>query len=190
MTHIVHLTVYLKSHCTGMVFWKSSCRLSTDRSRPNGSPSWCPRISWKPSPRRVALIVLLSHVSLTIRTVQQVHPRLRHAPAESCRPSAVLAAAESVSMSTRIIRALTCAVSTVEVDILKPDTGVVTIERPLHSSSKGSSSRAGTSGQTTPERMQYTEPVSEGEDEEMDMAPGKHRTQQLRMIRTTHSPCS
>ncbi|KAI0707185.1 SPX-domain-containing protein [Earliella scabrosa] len=60
-----------------------------------------------------------------------------------------------------------------EVDILKPDTGVVTIERPLHSSSKGSSSRAGTSGQTTPERMQYTEPVSEGEDEEMDMAPAR-----------------
>ncbi len=61
-----------------------------------------------------------------------------------------------------------------EVDILKPDTGVVTIERPLHSSSKGTSSRAGTSGQTTPERVQYTEPVSEGEDdEEMDLAPGK-----------------
>ncbi|RDX57094.1 SPX-domain-containing protein [Lentinus brumalis] len=61
-----------------------------------------------------------------------------------------------------------------EVDILKPDTGVVTIERPLHSSSKGTSSRAGTSGQTTPERLQYTEPVSEGEDdEEMDLAPAK-----------------
>ncbi|KAI0787484.1 SPX-domain-containing protein [Fomes fomentarius] len=61
-----------------------------------------------------------------------------------------------------------------DVDILKPDTGVVTIERPLHSSSKGTSSRtSGTSGQTTPERMQYTEPVSEGEDEEMDLAPAK-----------------
>ena len=61
-----------------------------------------------------------------------------------------------------------------EVDILKPDTGVVTIERPLHSSSKGTSSRAGTSGQTTPERLQYAEPVSEGEeDEEMDLAPGE-----------------
>ncbi|RPD74979.1 SPX-domain-containing protein [Lentinus tigrinus ALCF2SS1-7] len=61
-----------------------------------------------------------------------------------------------------------------EVDILKPDTGVVTIERPLHSSSKGTSSRAGTSGQTTPERTQYAEPVSEGEeDEDMDLAPAK-----------------
>ena len=61
-----------------------------------------------------------------------------------------------------------------EVDILKPDTGVVTIERPLHmSSSKGTSSRAVTSGQTTPERMHYTEPVSEGEEEEMDLAPAR-----------------
>ena len=65
-----------------------------------------------------------------------------------------------------------------EVDILKPDTGVVTIERPLHSSSsKGTSSRAGTSGETTPERLQYTEPVSEGkDDEEMDLAPGEFPT--------------
>ena len=61
-----------------------------------------------------------------------------------------------------------------EVDILKPDTGALVIERPLQSSSKGTSSRAGTSGQTTPERIQYAEPVSEGEeDEAMDMAPGK-----------------
>ena len=61
-----------------------------------------------------------------------------------------------------------------EVDILKPDTGALVIERPLQSSSKGTSSRAGTSGQTTPERIQYAEPVSEGEeDEAMDMAPGE-----------------
>ncbi|KAI0635587.1 SPX-domain-containing protein [Trametes polyzona] len=61
-----------------------------------------------------------------------------------------------------------------EVDILKPDTGALVIERPLQSSSKGTSSRTGTSGQTTPERMQYAEPVSEGEeDEAMDMAPAK-----------------
>ncbi|KAI1797010.1 SPX-domain-containing protein [Ganoderma leucocontextum] len=60
-----------------------------------------------------------------------------------------------------------------DVDILKPDTGVVTIERPMQSSSKGTSSR--TSGQTTPERMHYTEPVSEGEDEDegMDFAPAR-----------------
>ncbi|KAI0767984.1 SPX-domain-containing protein [Trametes elegans] len=61
-----------------------------------------------------------------------------------------------------------------EVDILKPDTGALVIERPLQSSSKGTSSRTGTSGQTTPERMQYAEPVSEGEEDEvMDLAPAK-----------------
>ncbi|KAI0351691.1 SPX-domain-containing protein [Trametes cingulata] len=61
-----------------------------------------------------------------------------------------------------------------EVDILKPDTGALIIERPLQSSSKGTSSRAGTSGQTTPEHIQYAEPVSEGEEDEvMDMAPAK-----------------
>ncbi|KAH9945043.1 SPX-domain-containing protein [Epithele typhae] len=64
-----------------------------------------------------------------------------------------------------------------EVDILKPDSGVVTIERPLHvSSSKGTSSgsHTGTSGVTTPERMAYTEPISEGEDDEdMDLAPAR-----------------
>ncbi|KAH9856656.1 SPX-domain-containing protein [Lenzites betulinus] len=61
-----------------------------------------------------------------------------------------------------------------EVDILKPDTGALVIERPLQSSSKGTSSRTGTSGQTTPERGHYAEPVSEGEeDEAMDMAPAK-----------------
>ncbi len=69
-----------------------------------------------------------------------------------------------------------------DVDILKPDTGVVTIERPTQSSSKGTSSR--TSGQTTPERMHYTEPVSEGEDEDegMDLAPGE-----LPLLPYTHS---
>ncbi|KAI0649460.1 SPX-domain-containing protein [Trametes meyenii] len=61
-----------------------------------------------------------------------------------------------------------------EVDILKPDTGALVIERPLQSSSKGSSSRAGTSGDTTPEHIHYAEPVSEGEeDEAMDMAPAR-----------------
>ncbi|KAH9885846.1 SPX-domain-containing protein [Cubamyces lactineus] len=67
-----------------------------------------------------------------------------------------------------------------EVDILKPDTGALVIERPLQSSSKGTSSRAGTSGQTTPERIQYAEPVSEGEeDEAMDMAPAKDEGQRI-----------
>lgn len=66
----------------------------------------------------------------------------------------------------------------VDTDILKPDTGALSIERPQHtSSSKGSSGseRAGSSGDATPDlnKYPYTEPVSEGEeDEERDLAPG------------------
>ncbi|THH29918.1 hypothetical protein EUX98_g4267 [Antrodiella citrinella] len=64
-----------------------------------------------------------------------------------------------------------------ETDILKPDTGAVTIERPLHGGSKGSSSSEHpNSGFLTPDspRRPYAEPVSEGEeDEDMDMAPAK-----------------
>ncbi len=67
----------------------------------------------------------------------------------------------------------------VDTDILKPDTGALSIERPQHtSSSKGSSGseRAGSSGDATPDDLNkypYTEPVSEGEeDEERDLAPG------------------
>lgn len=63
-----------------------------------------------------------------------------------------------------------------ETDILKPDTGVLSIERPMHATSKGSSSsdRPESSGHATPEftREPYAEPVSEGEeDEEMGLAP-------------------
>ncbi|KAI0701211.1 SPX-domain-containing protein [Cytidiella melzeri] len=69
-----------------------------------------------------------------------------------------------------------------DVDILKPDTGALQIERPTHSHtpstatpSRGSTSdRRGSSGILTPEesRHTYAEPVSEGEeDEEMDLAP-------------------
>ncbi|KAH9944864.1 SPX-domain-containing protein [Amylocystis lapponica] len=63
-----------------------------------------------------------------------------------------------------------------DTDILKPDTGALTIERPLQSSSKGTSDRQGSSGINTPEHhhLAYTEPVSEGEeDEEMDLAPAR-----------------
>ncbi|OCH86612.1 SPX-domain-containing protein [Obba rivulosa] len=63
-----------------------------------------------------------------------------------------------------------------DTDILKPDTGALMIERPLHSSSKGTSDRQESSGIHTPEQVpaSYTEPVSEGEeDEDMDMAPAK-----------------
>lgn len=67
-----------------------------------------------------------------------------------------------------------------DVDILKPDTGALQIERPTHShtpTSRGSNSdRQGSSGALTPEeaRHPYAEPVSEGEeDEDMDLTPGK-----------------
>lgn len=65
-----------------------------------------------------------------------------------------------------------------DTDILKPDTGSLTIERPLQTSSKGTSELSTgreSSGDATPEhgRVVYAEPVSEGEeDEDMDMAPG------------------
>ncbi len=66
-----------------------------------------------------------------------------------------------------------------DVDILKPDTGALQIERALQSSSRGTSSseRQESSGVVTTEMgiesRHYTEPVSEGEeDEEMDLAPG------------------
>ncbi|KAI0072756.1 SPX-domain-containing protein [Panus rudis PR-1116 ss-1] len=65
-----------------------------------------------------------------------------------------------------------------DVDILKPDTGVLSIERPLHTPSKGSSTseRPGSSGLATPDfaREPYAEPVSEGEDdEEMNVGPAR-----------------
>lgn len=66
-----------------------------------------------------------------------------------------------------------------DTDILKPDTGSLTIERPLQTSSKGTSELSTgreSSGDATPEhgRVVYVEPVSEGEeDEDMDMAPAR-----------------
>ncbi len=67
-----------------------------------------------------------------------------------------------------------------DTDILKPNTGYLSIiERPSHiasgSGSKGTSSRTSVESQTP----QYTEPLSEGEeDEEIDLAPA--RDEQLR----------
>ncbi|CAL1716930.1 unnamed protein product [Somion occarium] len=65
-----------------------------------------------------------------------------------------------------------------DTDILKPDTGTLSIERPLHAASKGSSTseRPESSGITTPDfsREPYAEPVSEGEEDEMmELAPAK-----------------
>lgn len=57
-----------------------------------------------------------------------------------------------------------------DIDILKPSTGYLSVERP--SSSKGSPERQ-SSGDNTPSQA-YAEPVSEGEeDEAMDMVPAK-----------------
>lgn len=72
----------------------------------------------------------------------------------------------------------------VDVDILKPDTGALQIERPPHSSSRGTSSSEphGSSGALTPDQTggQYAEPVSEGEeDEEMDLTPGSSPIESL-----------
>ncbi|KAF8843707.1 SPX-domain-containing protein [Paxillus ammoniavirescens] len=59
-----------------------------------------------------------------------------------------------------------------DIDILKPSTGYLTIERPLHSSSRGTPERQ-SSGDVTPSQP-YAEPVSEGEDDEdMDLTPAR-----------------
>jgi hypothetical protein len=70
---------------------------------------------------------------------------------------------------------------TVDTDILKPDTGSVPFERKYATPSRLHSAE-GSSGLVTPDRrstgQQYTEPVSEGEeDEEMDLAPAKDERQ-------------
>lgn len=69
----------------------------------------------------------------------------------------------------------------VDTDILKPDTGSVPFERKSGPPSRLHSAE-GSSGLQTPDRRstgnQYTEPVSEGEeDEEMDLAPAKDERQ-------------
>jgi len=71
----------------------------------------------------------------------------------------------------------------VDTDILKPDTGSVPFERTSGPPSKFHSVE-GSSGVPTPDRrnsgQQYTEPVSEGEeDEEMDLAPAKDERQRM-----------
>ncbi|TCD72002.1 vacuolar transporter chaperone [Steccherinum ochraceum] len=75
-----------------------------------------------------------------------------------------------------------------ETEILKPDTGAVSIERPLHASSKGSSSSE-PSGELTPDSPTgpYVEPVSEGEDDEdemMGIAPAKDEGRIARLSNT------
>ena len=65
-----------------------------------------------------------------------------------------------------------------DTDILKPNMGYQTIERPSHVSSSKGSSDPQSSGVLTPEAdlaaNMYTEPVSDGEeDEDMDIGPAK-----------------
>ncbi|TFY71676.1 hypothetical protein EVG20_g1331 [Dentipellis fragilis] len=68
-----------------------------------------------------------------------------------------------------------------DVDILKPNTGFMTVARPHSSqpSSRGGTERLGSSGAPSPDadaerHTAYVEPLSEGEDEEpLDMAPAK-----------------
>ncbi|KAI0033526.1 SPX-domain-containing protein [Vararia minispora EC-137] len=71
-----------------------------------------------------------------------------------------------------------------EVDILKPDTGLVKLQRPQHVSSHSTSPRIGSSrgsssGVLTPDEasgaLGYTEPVSEGEEEEENASLGPAR---------------
>lgn len=71
---------------------------------------------------------------------------------------------------------------TVDTDILKPDTGSIPFERSAPHSRIHSAE--GSSGLQTPDRRstgnQYTEPVSEGEeDEEMDLAPAKDERKRM-----------
>ncbi|KAH6913187.1 vacuolar transporter chaperone 4 [Coprinopsis sp. MPI-PUGE-AT-0042] len=66
-----------------------------------------------------------------------------------------------------------------DVDILKPDTGYLSvIERP-GASSRGASSGATSSGSHSPDAQSYTEPLSEGEDDEYDgsLAPARDEGQ-------------
>lgn len=64
-----------------------------------------------------------------------------------------------------------------DIDILKPDdTGYLSvIERP--STSSKATSRQTSSGSHSPEFDQYTEPLSEGEDEDMNIVPSKNEGQ-------------
>jgi len=71
--------------------------------------------------------------------------------------------------------------NTVDTDILKPDTGSVPFERRSAPSSRFHSAEGSSGGQTPDRRnsgQEYTEPVSEGEeDEEMDLAPARDERQ-------------
>jgi len=106
-----------------------------------------------------------------------------NAAAQSCRFDTVLA-------STEYIYSLCCqklsdTFITVETDILKPDTGYLTIiERPSHStsgpSSKGTTEHQSGSGSRSPSyAMEYAEPVSEGEEDEILNTPARDEDKRI-----------
>lgn len=83
--------------------------------------------------------------------------------------------------------------SVVDTDILKPDTGALHISRPIANSSQGTSEESGittpgSGGDSQPKSpkipiVQYTEPVSEGEeDEEMDVIPAGEEVGHLSIL--------
>ena len=105
--------------------------------------------------------------------VQQIHPRLRNPPSAPCKSCPVLASTRSFSNTFVLQPPLTS--RSVDVDITKPDTGFMTVERP-HSQRTPSEIRS--SGAPTPDATDgdrtYAEPLSEGEgDEDMDLAPAR-----------------
>ncbi|TFK70314.1 SPX-domain-containing protein [Pluteus cervinus] len=61
-----------------------------------------------------------------------------------------------------------------ETDILKPDTGYLTvIERPTHSAFKSGSERPSPSTSSSIDTTPYAEPVSEGEEDDMELTPAR-----------------
>lgn len=85
-----------------------------------------------------------------------------------------------------------------DVDILKPNTGFLTVERPSapnsNTHSKSTSERHISSGSATPDtpqtpederkRLGYAEPVSEGEeDERMDVGPARDEGRRMELLK-------
>ena len=76
-----------------------------------------------------------------------------------------------------------------DVDIRKPDTGLVKLQRPSHTHTSVSSN-AGSSGALTPIDIPgYTEPVSEGEDEDENdqLVPARDQGAATRLSTTPYS---
>jgi hypothetical protein len=104
--------------------------------------------------------------------------------AQSCGFDTVLASTEYIYIVLSC-RALSDTFISVDTDILKPDTGYLTIiERPTQStpgpSSKGSPEHQPSSGSRSPPyTMDYTEPVSEGEEDEILSTPARDEDKRI-----------